>query len=209
MPTYTIKTYYFDELSREAQKRAYTRDQSAIPADIYNAEFRATLEAFEKIFNISVYRWDVSSNSFLFDFCQTAATNSDEINDPLRLATFVWNRYAKHIKKGKYYSTPFKYIDGKPTYKFRHSRVMFEMDNCPLTGVCWDGDILQPVIDCLEYRRFFDTFDDLITDCLNHFFDTWSEALKYSESFEFYEEEALANEWEYLADGTKWKGASA
>ena len=209
MPTYTIKTYYFNELSREAQERAFARDLNAIPDDIYNDEFRATLAAFEKIFDISVYRWDVSSNSYLFDFQQTGNGNADEIRDPLRLAAYVWNNYAKYIKKGKYYSTPIKYIDGKPTYKYRHSRVLFEMDNCPLTGVCFDNDILAPVLDCLEYKRFFDTYDDLMTDCLNRFFETWRDALSYSESFEFYEEEALANEWEYLADGTKWTGASA
>lgn len=208
MKTYTFKTYSFNELSKEAQENAYRRDQDSIPSDIYNDEFTATLEAFERIFDISVYRWEVYSCRYSFDFKTTAATNSDDINDPLRLATFVWNRYAKYIKKGKYYSTPFKYIDGKPTYKFRHSRIMYEMDNCPLTGCCFDCDILQPIIDCLEYKRFFDTYADLITDCLNHFFETWRDCLKYSESFEFYAEEADAREWEYLEDGTRWKGVT-
>lgn len=205
MNTYTIKTYLFDELSKEAQKRAFLRDQGIISGDIWNSEFCATLEVFESIFEISVYRWEVYSSYYTFDFNRPHPNHHvDEINDPLRLATYVWNNYAEHIKKGKFYCTPIKYIDGKPTYKSRHSRVLFEMDNCPLTGVCFDNDILSPIIDCLEYKRFFNTYEDLITDCLNHFFSTWSEALKYSESAEFYEEEALANNWEYLEDGTRW-----
>lgn len=204
MKTYTIKTYYFNELSEEAKQKAFEKDRNSILNDIYNDEFCATLEAFEKIFNISVYRWEVYPNYYTFDFHQKDGDNADEINDPLRLAAYVWNNYARYIKKGKFYSTAGKYIDGKYTCKFRHSRVMLEMDNCPLTGVCFDNDILAPIIDCLEYKRFFHTYDDLITDCLNKFFETWRDCLEYSESFEFYEGEAIANEWEYLEDGARW-----
>lgn len=208
MKTYTIKTYYFNELSEEAKRSAYERDRSSISGDIWNDEFCATLEAFENTFDISVHKWEVYSSYYTFDFRMSYSRGVAEIDNPLRLAAYVWNNYAKYIKKGKYYSTPIKYTDGKPTYKHRHSRVMFEMDNCPLTGVFCDNDILQPIIDCLEYKRFFNTYDDLMTDCLNHFFKTWRDALEYSESEEFYEEEALANEWEYLADGTRWTGAT-
>ena len=65
-------------------------------------------------------------------------------------------------------------------------------------------DILRAVIDCITYRRAFDTYDDLITTALNEFFETWRAALEYAESFEFYAEEAILGDWEYTADGRRW-----
>lgn len=204
MRTYTLKTFYFSELSQKAQQRAYENDRDSVNADFYNDDFRTTLEAFEEIFNISVYRWEVSSNHYNFDFHQKDGDHADEINNPLRLATFVWNNFAARIKKGKYYSTNVRLENGRYINKHRYSKIFFEMDNCPLTGCFCDSDILTPVIDCLTYSKFYDTFDDLMTDCLNRFFKTWSDCLEYSESFDFYEGEAEANDWEYFEDGTKF-----
>lgn len=207
MKTYTVQTFYFNELSPDAQRRAWERDREIIQDGGYNAEFRATLAAFEKIFDI-YSSYSIDSCHYNFDFRIDEYSHADEIADPLRLAAFVWNNYAPQIKKGKYYSIT-RVKGNQYTTKHRHSRVTFEMDNCPLTGVFCDSDILAPVLDCLTYKRAFDTFDDLITDCLNNFFETWRDALEYAESLEFYAEEAEANEWEYLSDGTKWRGDRA
>lgn len=208
MKQHTITTYLFEELPKEVQEKAFLLDQKFLYRGFYNSELRATLAAFEKIFNISVYRWEVDSSYYHFDFVVnsfTAANNANEcIKNPLRLAAFVYNNYARYIRKGKYYSTGDKWENGQYKYKSRRSRVIFTYDDCPLTGVCWDQNILQPVIDCLTYRRFFDTYDDLITTCLNEFFETWRAAREYAESFEFYAEEAAANEWEYLPTGERW-----
>jgi hypothetical protein len=204
MKTYQIKTFYFSELSEEAKQNAYIQDRDHIDAEYYNADFRATLKAFEKVFNISVYPWSVDSRSYRFDFAPMVYSDADQINDPLRLAAFVWNNYAKHIQKAKLYSTVGRYENGRYVFKNRRSKIFKSWDNCPLTGCFCDADILQPVIDCLTYKTKYETFDDLITDCLNRFFETWRDCLKYSESYEFYEGEAEANEWEYYEDGTKF-----
>lgn len=198
-----IKLYQFSELSEEAQKRAYNDDPKTYMGDSYNSDFEKTLEAFENLFNIRVYRWNVDAYSYNFDFHQNDGDNADDIENPLRLAAYVWNNHAPHLKKGKYYS---KSRWNGETWKTisRRSRVIFSMGDCPLTGVFCDCDILAPVLDCLLYRKMFDTYDDLITDCLEHFFRTWRDCLEYAESIEYYAEEAAANEWEYTADGRRW-----
>ena len=204
MKTYTIQTYLFNELSEEAKQNAYERDRHNIDGESYNADFRATLEEFEKAFNIVVKRYSVDSCHYTFDFRESEPTNADEISDPLRLAAFVWNNYAERIQKGKFYSTVGRYENGRYTFKNRRSKIFKSWENCPLTGCFCDMDILAPVIDCLTYNKKYETFDDLITDCLNRFFETWRDCLEYSESFDFYEGEAEANEWEYYEDGTRF-----
>lgn len=208
MKTYTIKTYLFSELSKEAQENAYIRDRHNIDGEYYNADFRATLAEFEKLFDITVKHYEVDSQRYTFDFYflpdRSDYDHADGINDPLRLAVYVWNNYADRLKKGKLYSTSGRYENGRYIYKHRHSKIFLNMDECPLTGCFCDCDILQPVLDCLQYRAFYRYIDDLLTDCLNRFFETWRDCLEYTETFDFYEGEAEANEWEYYEDGTKF-----
>ena len=206
----SVKLYRFDELPQEVQKKIWEGDQNRYnyAADSYYWEFRKTLDTFAELFGVCV-RWEVDSSHYNFDFTISdteTAENLETIRDPLRLATWVYNNHWWHIRKGKYYSTPGKWVNGEYKYKYRHSRVIFSYDDCPLTGVFCDLDILRAVIDCITYRRAFDTFDDLITTALNEFFETWRDALAYAESFEFYAEEAAAQEWEYTADGSRWRG---
>lgn len=205
----SIKLYQFAELPEDVQRRIFERDQNY--DDVYECyywEFWNTLDKFAELFGVCV-RWEVDSTRYSFDFTisdNETAENLETIRDPLRLATWVYNNHWWHIRKGKYYSTPGKWVNGEYEYKYRHSRVIFNYDDCPLTGVFCDLDILRAVIDCITYRRTFDTFDDLITTALNEFFETWRDALAYAESFEFYAEEAAAQEWEYTADGSRWRG---
>lgn len=205
MPIHTIKTYYFDELPENVQRKAYEKDSHNLDGEYYNADFRATLEAFEEKFDISVKRWEVDSSRYTFDFDIMPMCNAEEIRDPIRLAVYMWNNYGDIIRRGKYYSTSGRYIDGKYTYKQKRSKALYILDDAALTGCFCDGYILQPIINCLTYKTLYETFDDLITDCLNNFFETWRDCLEYAESFDFYKDEANANEWEYLADGTKWR----
>lgn len=205
MPTHTIKTYYFCDLPEEIKHKAYEKDRHNLDGEYYNADFRATLEAFEENFDISVRRWEVNSSRYTFDFDIMPMSNAEEIRDPIRLAVYMWNNYGNVIKKGKYYTRTYIDKDGHCYIKQRYATALREMHEYALTGCFCDADILNPIIDCLTYKTLYETFDDLITDCLNRFFHTWSDCLEYSETFEFYEDEANACEWEYLADGTKWR----
>ena len=158
---------------------------------------------FEKIFDISVYDYSVGDGMYrpYFKYVKAGTMVDAPTGDALRLARYIWNNYAEHIQKGKYYSTPGKYIDGKYFYKHRYSKATFEMDNCPLTGFCADYDILQPVVDCLEYKRFYIDVDDLLKDCLTAFFNTWDAEIEYQNSFEYFAEMAEINDYDFLENG--------
>lgn len=199
-----INIYKFSELSEKAQRRAW--DQSPDETYLYDDEFSATLAAFEKIFDIDVYRYNVDPFwNPSWSYVKAGKADDCPDGDPLRVARFMWNNYARFISKGKYYSTPGRWINGKYTYKFRHSRTTFEMDNCPLTGVCWDLDILQPIIDCLHYKRFFNSIDDLYNECLHSFFHSWQAQKDYLQSFDYFADTCDANDYEFLETGEMWK----
>ena len=206
MRQYTTTVYRFEELTEAAQRRAWennTFDLSEDPGD----EYRATLAAFEDIFDIKVYRWSVNDWSYDYNFITAGRATECPEGDALRLARYIWNNYADAFTKGKYYGKLI-WSGNERRHVKRYSRATFERDNCPLTGVCYDYTILEHVNKCLEYKEFFDTFDDLIDACLCQFFRAWRDEIEYCNSFEYFAETAAANEWEFTASGDFWRGVA-
>lgn len=203
MRTETINVYKFDELTTDA--RHYAWEHGFDYGNDHDDEYRATLEAFEKIFDICVFRYRVGDSIYApsFSYIKAGAADDAPEGDALRLARYVWNNYAEYIQKGRYYSRG-RWIDGKYTYKCRYSKIRHEMDNCPLTGVCYDCDILGPVIDCLHYKRFFNSYDELIHTCLSGFFAAWDAEKEYLRSEEYFAEMAEINEYEFLETGERY-----
>lgn len=206
MKQYTTTVYSFAELTEAAQRRAWENNNFSLAED-HNGELRATLAAFENIFDIKVYRWSVDDWNYSFDFVTAGRATECPEGDALRVARYIWNNYAGEISKGKYYGKLI-WSGNECRHIKRYSRATFEMDNCPLTGVCYDYNILEPVLDCLHYKRFFDTFDDLITDCLDNFFRTWRNEIDYCNSFEYFAEIATINEWEFTENGDFWRATA-
>jgi len=208
MKTITTNIYQFHELSEKGQRLAWEKSSMDF-SDDHGDEFRATLAAFEKIFDIGVYHYDVGSMLFnpSFDYVTAGDAVDAPTGDPIRLAKFIWNNYADHILKGKFYSTRGEYVNGKYHYKKRYSNIMKSFYDCPLTGVCYDYDILQPVIDCLHYKRFFNSYDDLMHACLANFFRAWDAEIEFSCSFEYFADAADANGWYFTENGEFYKGA--
>ena len=160
----TINIYTFEELSEKAQAYAWLHGPD-FSCD-WDTDYNATLTAFEKLFDVQV-----SGNTDRIYSMAGKAANAPE-GDALRLTRYLWNNYADQITKGKYYCTPRERINGKFNYKHRYSNIFQQMDNCPLTGFCADCDILQPFIDTLHYKRFFDNIEDLLNACLENFFQS-------------------------------------
>lgn len=202
----TINLYKFDELTEQAQRNVFA-NSSIDFSDDYLGEYLATLHAFEKVFDIRVRDYDAERGYFRYTMHGRAADAPE--GDALRFARYMWNNYASYITKGKYYSTRIKWENGKPEYKQRRSRILVEMENCPLTGVCFDCDILDPVVKCLHYKEMFSSYDELIDACLHSFFRAWGNEIEYCNSFEYFQEWALENddEW-YTENGERVKGAA-
>jgi len=206
----TINVYRFDELSEEMQRQVWENSNINFSNDHLD-EYLATLHAFEKVFDIRVYDWRVGDCVYspYFKYVRGDIASDAPAGDPLRVARYVWNNFADDITKGKYYSTRGKWIDGKYTYKHRHSKIILDMEACPLTGWGYDCDILDPVIDCLHYKRMFSSYDELIRECLQAFFRAWDAEIEYCNSFEYFQEWALDNDenW-YTENGERVKGAA-
>lgn len=202
----TINVYRFEELSEAMQRRTWTNSNIDF-SDDYSDEYRETLHEFEKVFDIRIRDYDVTAGYFRYTMNGRAADAPD--GDSLRVARYVWNNFAPGIMKGKFYSTRGEWIDGKYSYKHRHSKIILEMDNCPLTGYGVDCDILQPVIDCLHYKKRFTSYDALMKECLQAFFHAWYAEMEYCSTFEYFQEWALANDenW-YTENGDIVKGAA-
>lgn len=208
--TITTTVYTWDELSDDAKRRFWETGYFDFSSDGWD-EFTATLKAFCDAFDASCWGWDV--NDYTYHFSHDAAGRWDDCPDnPRRAAAWIqktiWNEYRRYLFKGRYYSTGGKYINGQYTYKSRRSRVLLECD-CPLTGVCWDCDVLQPMLDALSGRARYTSPDELIDDCLSALFRAWRDDIEWRASFDYFDETMLEcyPEMEFTADGTPWAGA--
>jgi hypothetical protein len=71
--------------------------------------------------------------------------------------------------------------DLKRWNKQRYSRIFHEgWDECPLTGACYDYEIMKPIVDCLSKPKS-DNYSlyDLVEDVLDNFFKSWHEEYEY------------------------------
>lgn len=206
MKTITETIYTFDELTEKAQEAAWMNSEMDFSGD-YSGEYRATLDAFETLLDIRVYDYSVGNGVYYphFRYVKAGRANEAPEGGALRLARYVWNNFAADIMRGKYYSKV-KFENGRYISKHRYSRILREMDNCPLTGVCTDCDILQPMIDCLHYRRTFETIDELIDACLQAFFRAWNAEIEHCNSLEYFADAAAANDWHFYENGVFYGG---
>ena len=121
----------------------------------------------------------------------------------LRLRTYILNNFYNEIFKPKYYSVNFSRnipinhnrIDShysKPAkhYWFSYYSGCQVEYSCPLTGVIWDFDVLQPIMDLIDYkpenRNHLDTlnWEILILDCLASLADAECNEIDYRQSDE-------------------------
>jgi len=194
-----INIYSFEELSEKAKQTAHENYLYKGDYFVYDSELRATLNAFEKAFNVQ-FSFDGYDNATIRRYGYEYEY-AGEIDDPQRVATFMYNNFGAGVEKGKCYSTFGKWIDGKYNFKSRYSRITKELDNCPLTGDGYDYDILKPFIDCIERREQFSSVDDVLLACVNNWIKAWNNEEEYCSSLEFFAGMAAANDWYFLVDG--------
>ena len=194
-----ISIYEVSELSPQALNRAFNRWLECDPYD-RGGDNESTLDRFTEIFGVKVTSWSyggsnrhVRFNANVFDY--------DDLTGE-RLRRWVINNYHDRVHKGKYYSK-LVYSGDKPTYKKRYSNVMQTRD-CVLTGYYLDMDILQPIYDFMDYKRNFETYDELIEACMDAWLDACEADYEDMTSERAFIEEAEANEYEFYEDGTRY-----
>jgi hypothetical protein len=162
MKTVEITLYDFDELSEEVQQRVINKYRNEGDMDFWRDEYEKTLELFCDIFNIKVNEWAICyRKAILFDF-----NHDDDVRElsGVRAVKWFWNNGYQKCMKGKYYHK---------NRKHRHSKILLEADNCPLTGVCSDDYILEPLIEFMK-KPDSSTVYEVLEKCL----ERWLNAME-------------------------------
>lgn len=216
-----FNVYEFDELSDEAKQKAI-KGQRDFEMEIENPwadEWRDTLHKIEELFDIEVDFDSYNRHSISWrkwwnkDYGEEALALTGN-----RAISFLWNNYGRDIYKGKYYSCHDRWENGKCHYVSRRSKCTLVSGDCPLTGVCYDNDALDPLWNFLEgkspdekpmviqhqfkYRFENCTVKDIIEDCVDSLCDAWEREEEYRISDEGLIESIKSNDYEYYDDGT-------
>jgi hypothetical protein len=197
--TISLEVYKLEELSEKARDRAHYDWLASGCSDGSSSENAATLRAFESIFPVKVKDWQYGGCPGYIEWHFTGEDDTAELTG-WRLAAYLWNNYHGKLYKGKYYSTPGKYIDGKYTYKHRHSKIILE-HCCVLTGYCVDDDMLDPVYKFMEHPTDGTTFYNLMQDCFDAWVKACTEQWDHENSMEYFKDACEANDYEFYADG--------
>ncbi len=241
MKEITIRLYDYDELSPEAKKVALEEWQSGDVEHFWGGEVCDTLEKLEEELGIEVSRWSYSPYEHDSGIIRFIRYNDDQLALAGRRAqAFLWNNFAHLIMQPrmKWYSksqdgrvdlSGCLRFDGDWTNTYRKSKVFFGRTydgTCPLTGVSFDNDALDP----LGYFCFgvewdekakkrvpipqpgrakwaATTVEDVIRDCVDSLFraarDDWAD--QFTE--EFFAEHASANGFTFDESGHRRNAA--
>ena len=205
MRTIRTKVYKFDELSTDGQQKAidkFRNKYSSNDTGIYSDEIVESVKAFADLFNLKIGREysDLRTGSIDDNILQLSN---------VRLYKWLINNYSSYWTNANYIS---KHKDGKfknsyfyykyDCVKYRKSRITVtnNLENCPLTGVCYDTDIMQPIIDFLK-KPYNCTFEDLLNDVESAISKTFNDVEKWVNSDEFIKNSITSNEDEFTQDG--------
>ena len=216
-----IKLYTFDELEEKIQDIIIEQNQYKHDfAEDYYSDWEATLKAFEKLTCVKVKNWSVDSCSYDYRFEFTMLTyipdgflhevDGEKIKGKLLWRWIMNNVWDNIFPRKEYYKFESGYNrEKKRCPKQRMSHIFREnWDNCVLTGVCYDYDILKPIADYLSnpYKEDY-TLYDLVTDCLDNFFTAWKNEIEYCNSYKGIKEWMLECDTdEYYANGKVFDG---
>lgn len=220
---YTV--YSFNELNDKAKEKAYQKWYQTSEWG-YASEAEDTIKEIEKLFSIKLKNWSISDyqpeypdihfNDSFGDFWEQEERLQLSGN---RARSFLWNNFGHVLYEGRFLGSSCK-------TSYRHSRVNYERvydGTCPLTGVCFDNDALDPLAyfcfgvewseelkkrvptkrDANQMRiENRTTVKEIIRDCVHSLFESLNDYCAYYSSEEYFEEECNNNDWTFLEDGT-------
>lgn len=218
MRTIRTKIYKFQELNKEAQQIAIERyrNNNLDFSFIYD-DAEKTVLAFNNAFNLSTGR-----NSWL-EFTENYEDYILNLTG-LRLRKYLLNNFNDTLFKRKYLKHGELLDSFKPYHRMKkqteitnncpnkgkisvsyYSNIFVDANNCNLTGMCYDCNMMQPIYDFLELRTFDSTnFEDLLNSCFDTMRKTLQKEEEYMYSDEYITEEIEANEYEFLENGKQF-----
>lgn len=222
MKEFKIKLYNYNELSDEVRKKLIEKNRWNLGDDAMEQnsdERRETLKKFEELFGISV-SYDVDYCSSWCKVCFDSAIYESNWNDEKewyfeakdvkgRLLLRFLNSKSYAFSEWKSYWGDFKWDEnGKSLTKKRYSKII-RISECPLTGVCYDEDILYPIREFLKKPDMNLSLQDLIERCVEEFVDLWHKEWEYCCDDNNFLDEEMEHRHEgdlFLYDGTEFTG---
>ncbi len=205
MRTIRIKAYKFDELSDQAKEKAISnyRNSEHYDGDYYD-EVTESVKAVTELFNLkSGNRYSDLRTGHIDD-------NILELSG-VRLYKFILNNYGTQLFTPKYIKSIPREVHYKAficevhTYQDRKSTFLYSKwkrsADCPLTGVCYDMDILEPVYTFLTRPDKNTTFQDLINDIEHAMIKTYDDTEQWINSDEFISDTLENNDYEFTKEG--------
>ena len=160
MKEITIKLYSYDELSPEAKERALEEWRSEDVEHFWAREVEDTFLKLQDELGIEVSRWEYSPYSHDNGVIRFTHYTDDQLALAGRRAqAFLWNHFDHLIvqPRKQWYSknqdgridfSGSLYLGGEWKNMYRKSKVFFDRTydgSCPLTGVCFDNNALDPL----------------------------------------------------------------
>jgi hypothetical protein len=207
--TIRTKVYKFNELSEEAKQKAIDSFRNNdIDYSHYSEEITDSAKAVVELFGLKFGR------RYTDIIC--SHIDDDILNlSGIRLYKYLMNHYYDDLFTPKYIKSVDREIRGKQfvfkvhkdykgePYTQIYSKINRVNDGCPLTGVCYDNDILQPVYNFLK-KPDNRTFEELIREIESAISKAYDNAEEWVNSDEFIKEEIEANEYEFTKDGKQF-----
>ena len=215
MRTIRTKIYNFSELSKEAQQNAFENYRNNyLTFDFIYSDAESTVKAFCDAFG-------VKSGSRSWLDCNTSNIDEDVLQlTGLRLRKYILNNFGSTLYKRKYLKSGGNSKDLKPFHRMRkqteiksgpnkglfysayYSNICKVANNCNLTGMCYDDDMMGPIYDFLELRTFDETnLQDLFNECFDAIRTTLQKEESYMYTDEYISEEIEANGYEFTEEG--------
>lgn len=209
MRTIRTKVYQFSELSKEAQQKAIEKYRNS-DADNNQHHYDEVINSVKAAVDL----FDLKTGREYTDIrCSHIDDNILQFSG-VRLYKYILNNYGTALFTPKYIKCIDRVVNWRPficevftgnngKYTMIYSRNKKD-NSCPLTGVCYDMDILQPVYDFLKWPDNRTTFESLISEIETAIQKTFSDTEQWINSADYITEEIEANEYEFTADGNRF-----
>ena len=206
MRTITTTIYAFNELSDDAKKQAIKNYRNkGYDNSFYFDEIISSVKKMVDLFNLKTgNRYsDLRFSHIDDDILQLSG---------VRLYKYILNNYGNDLFKPAYIKTIARKVYWRQfaikhyeTYKKEprtsiYSRIKKHND-CVLTGVCYDNEILGPVYQFLKKPDQKTTFEDLLNDIESAISKTFNDCEEWINSDEFITDTIEANDYEFTEDG--------
>ena len=231
----TVRLYDYDELSPAAKRRALEEWQSEGIEHFRGREVEDTFDKLQKELGVMVTQWEYTPHYHDSGVIRFTHYTDDQLGLAGRRAqAFLWNNFAHLIMQPRkqWYA---KHRDGRVDLSGclhcgggwksmrRESKIFFDRTydgTCPLTGVCFDCDALDPLVCfCLgvewdeksgkrvtipQSKRAMwaaTTVEDVLRDCVDALLRSAQDDWNCQFTEEYFADHARSNEFAFDENG--------